>query len=107
VDRPARTFVLPAPLVPDGRTIRHSPKDHDADSGADIFIPVANAIESSNAKIRRAVRTRGHIPNDDAATKLLYLVLNHTARSWKRPPREWIEAKTQFAIIFSERFVNV
>jgi len=107
VDRPARTFVLPAPLVPDGRTIRHSPKDHDGDSGADIFIPATNAIESLNAKIRRAVRTRGCFPNDDAATKPLYLVLNHAAQSWKRPPREWIEAKTQFAIIFGERFVNV
>lgn len=36
-----------------------------------------------------------------------YLVLNHAAQSWKRPPREWTEAKTQFAIIFGERFVNV
>jgi len=71
------------------------------------MIYTTNAIESLNAKIRRAVRTRGRFPNDDAATKLLYLVLNHAAQSWKRPPREWIEAKTQFAIIFSERFVNV
>ena len=71
------------------------------------MIYTTNAIESLNAKIRRAVRTRGHFPSDDAATKLLYLVLNHAAQSWKRPPREWTEAKTQFAIIFGERFVNV
>lgn len=70
------------------------------------MIYTTNAIESLNAKIRRAVRTRGHFPSDDAATKLLYLVLNHAARSWKRPPREWTEAKTQFAITFGERFVN-
>ncbi|NYH97204.1 nitrous oxide reductase accessory protein NosL [Novosphingobium marinum] len=31
---------------------------------------------------------------------MLYLVLNHAAEEWKRPPREWFEAKTQFAIIF-------
>ena len=37
--------------------------------------------------------------------KLLYLVLNHAAADWKRPPREWLEAKTQFAVIFKERFV--
>ena len=43
---------------------------------------------------------------DDAATKLLYLVLNHAAAEWKRPPREWAEAKTQFAVMFNERFVN-
>ena len=71
------------------------------------MIYTTNVIESLNAKIRRAVRTRGHFPSDDAATKLLYLVLNHAAQAWKRPPREWTEAKTQFAIIFGERFVNV
>jgi putative transposase len=37
--------------------------------------------------------------------KLLYLVLNNAAQEWKRPPREWSEAKTQFAVIFGERFV--
>ena len=55
--------------------------------------------------LRRAVRTRGHFPGDDAAMKLLYLVLNKAADEWKRPPREWSEAKTQFAVIFGERFV--
>ena len=71
------------------------------------MIYTTNAIESLNAKIRRAVRTRGHFPSNDDATKLLYLVLNHAAQAWKRLPREWTEAKTQFAIIFGERFVNV
>jgi hypothetical protein len=56
------------------------------------IIYTTNAIEA----LRRAVRTRGHFPSDDAATKLLYLVLNHAAAEWKRPPREWAEAKTQF-----------
>lgn len=69
------------------------------------LIPVTNAIEALNSKLRRAVRTRGHFPGDDAATKLLYLVLNTAAQEWKRPPREWAEAKTQFAVIFGERFV--
>ena len=69
-----------------------------------ILIPVTNAIEALNSKLRRAVRTRGHFPGDDAAMKLLYLVLNHAAEEWKRPPREWFEAKTQFAVIFGDRF---
>src|SRR6185312_12979171 len=55
--------------------------------------------------LRRAVRTRGHFPNDEAAMKLLYLVLNHAAQDWKRSPREWSEAKTQFAVLFGGRFV--
>jgi putative transposase len=68
------------------------------------IVYTTNAIEAMNSKLRRAVRTRGHFPNDEAATKLLYLVLNTTAEDWKRPPREWVEAKTQFAVIFGERF---
>jgi len=73
--------------------------------GVRRIIYTTNAIEALNSKLRRAVRTRGHFPGDDAAMKLLYLVLNHTADEWKRPPREWFEAKTQFAVIFGERFV--
>ena len=69
------------------------------------IIYTTNAIEALNSKLRRAVRTRGHFPGDDAAMKMLYLVLNHAAQEWKRPPREWTEAKTQFAVIFGERFV--
>jgi putative transposase len=70
------------------------------------MIYTTNAIEALNSKLRRAVRTRGHFPNDDAAMKLLYLVLNHAAEDWKRPPREWTEARTQFAVIFGERFMG-
>ena len=71
------------------------------------IIYTTNAIKSLNAKLRRAVRTRGHFPTDEAATKLLYLVLRQVAGEWKMPPREWCEAKTQFAIMFDERFVVV
>jgi putative transposase len=74
--------------------------------GVRRIIYTTNAIEALNSKLRRAVRTRGHFPSDDAATKLLYLVLNHAVADWKRPPREWAEAKTQFAVMFKERFVR-
>lgn len=70
------------------------------------IIYTTNAIEALNAKVRRAVRTRGHFPTDDAATKLIYLVLNHAAADWKRAPREWNEARAQFAVIFGERFIG-
>ena len=52
------------------------------------------------------MNTRGHFPSDEAATKLIFLVLRQVAREWKMPPREWAEAKTQFAIMFGERFVR-
>src|SRR5271165_530495 len=68
--------------------------------GVRRIIYTTNAIEALNSKLRRAVRTRGHFPTDEAAIKLLYLVLRQVAREWKMPPREWCEAKTQFAIMF-------
>lgn len=63
-----------------------------------------NAIEALNAKLRRAVRARGHFPTDEAATKLLFLVLNRSEKEWIMPPREWSMAKSQFAVLFGERF---
>ena len=68
------------------------------------IIYTTNAIEAVNAKLRRAVRARGHFPTDDAALKLLFLVLNRVAKEWKMPAREWTAAKAQFAILFEDRF---
>ncbi len=65
-----------------------------------------NAIEALNSKLRRAVRARGHFPNDEAALKLLFLVLNRAEKDWKMPPREWTAAKAQMAVIFGERFAK-
>ena len=56
--------------------------------GVRRIIYTTNAIEALNSKLPRGVRTRGHFPGDDAAMKLLYLVLNKAAEEWKRPPRE-------------------
>lgn len=67
------------------------------------IIYTTNAIEALNSKLRRAVRTRGHFPNDDSAMKLLFLVLNLAEKEWRMPPREWAMAKSQFAILFEER----
>ena len=82
------------------------------------MIYTTNAIEALNSSLRRAVKIRGHIrlrgpsvPTDEAATKLIFLVLREVAKDWNRrsasanmPAREWIEAKSQFAILFEERF---
>lgn len=70
------------------------------------IVYTTNAIEALNAKLRRAVRARGHFPNDDAAAKLLFLVLNRAEKEWTMPPREWAVAKAQFAVIFGERFTR-
>ena len=63
-----------------------------------------NAIESLNMQIRKVIKNRGHFPSDDAATKLIWLALRNISKGWKMPPITWRAAKTQFAILFAERF---
>ena len=43
------------------------------------IIYTTNAIESLNSTLRTAVRSRGHFPTDEAAIKLLYLVLRRVS----------------------------
>ena len=65
-----------------------------------------NAIESINARYRRAVRARGHFPNDTAALKCLYLVtraLDPTGRGRARWAMRWKPALNAFAITFQGR----
>jgi transposase-like protein len=67
-----------------------------------------NAIESLNARYRRAVRARGHFPTDQAALKCLYLVtrsLDPTGRSKARWAIRWKPALNAFAITFAGRIV--
>ena len=70
------------------------------------LIYTTNAIEALNSKLRRAVRARGHFPTDEAAMKLLFLVLNRSEKEWTMPAREWSIAKAQFAVLFGERFTR-
>ena len=50
-----------------------------------------NAIESINARYRRAVRARGHFPNEQAAMKTLYLVTRSLDPKGALHRRQWIE----------------
>lgn len=59
------------------------------------LIYTTNAIEALNSKLRRAFRTRGHFPTDEAALKLLFLVLNRSEKEWTMPAHEWHMAKAQ------------
>ncbi|GHJ54293.1 hypothetical protein Nm8I071_36000 [Nonomuraea sp. TT08I-71] len=65
-----------------------------------------NAIESLNARYRRAVKARDHFPNEQAASKCLYLVtrsLHPTGAGRTRWTMRWKPALNAFAITFSER----
>jgi putative transposase len=66
-----------------------------------------NAIESLNARYRRAVKARGHFPTEQAALKCLYLVtrsLDPTGTGRTRWAVRWKPALNAFAITFSDRF---
>jgi putative transposase len=67
-------------------------------------IYTTNAIESVNARLRKIIKTRGHFPSDDAATKLIWLALRNITADWERAARDWKEAMNQFAILYAERF---
>jgi len=63
-----------------------------------------NAIESIHSQLRKIIKTRGHFPSDDAATKLIWLALRNITADWGRAAKEWREAMNQFAILNEERF---
>lgn len=67
-------------------------------------IYTTNAIESVNARLRKIIKTRGHFPSDDAATKLIWLALRNITADWERAARDWKDAMNQFAILYAERF---
>jgi putative transposase len=70
-------------------------------------ICTTNAIESLNARYRRAVRARGHFPTEQAALKCLYLVtrsLDPTGTGRTRWMMRWKPVINAFAITFSDRW---
>jgi putative transposase len=67
-------------------------------------IYTTNAIESINARLRKIIKTRGHFPSDDAASKLIWLALRNITADWGRAAKDWKEAMNQFAILYAERF---
>jgi putative transposase len=69
------------------------------------MVYTTNAIESLHSQVRKAVRGRGHFPSDEAATKLIWLVLRNIQDKWLKPPIAWHAAKNQFAIRFEDRFI--
>ena len=70
------------------------------------LIYTTNAIESLHSQLRKIIKTRGHFPSDDAATKLIWLALRNIGRDNGRSVREWREAMNQFAIAYGDRFTR-
>jgi putative transposase len=68
-------------------------------------IYTTNAIEALNRQLRKAVKTKGHFPSEDAARKLLYLAILNAVPAWTRT-RNWTTALLAFKIHFGDRLPN-
>jgi putative transposase len=66
------------------------------------FIPDTNAFEALNRQLRKAVKTKGHFPTEDAARNLLYLAILKAVPAWTRT-RNWTTALLAFKIHFGDR----
>ncbi|RJG50513.1 IS256 family transposase [Motilimonas pumila] len=66
-------------------------------------IYTTNAIESLNSVIRKALKKRKLFPNDEAATKMVYLAIKDASKKWTMPIQNWRQAMSRFIIEFEER----
>jgi putative transposase len=65
-------------------------------------IYTTNAIEALNRQLRKAIKTKGSFPNEDAARKLVYLALQNAVPQWTRC-QNWTTALLAFKIHFGDR----
>ena len=65
-------------------------------------IYTTNAIEALNRQLRKAIKTKGHFPNEDAARKLIYPAVTNAVPAWTRT-RSWTAALLAFKIYFGDR----
>jgi putative transposase len=65
-------------------------------------IYTTNAIEALNRQLRKAIKTKGHFPNEEAARKLIYLAITNAVPQWTRT-RNWTTALLAFKIHFGDR----
>lgn len=64
-----------------------------------------NAVESLHAAMRKATKTRGSFPHEDAALKLLYLVIGKVTKKWKFVTG-WRAALNHFEILWPDRLAR-
>ena len=68
-------------------------------------IYTTNAIEALNRQLRKALKTKGSFPSEDAARKLIYLAIQNAVPQWTRT-RGWTKALLAFKIQFGDRLPN-
>jgi putative transposase len=63
-----------------------------------------NGLENVNRQLRKIIKTRGHFPNDEAATKLLWLALRNITVQWRANATGWPAAMSHFVLLYGDRF---
>jgi len=66
-------------------------------------IYTTNAVEALNRQLRKVLKIRGHMPNEQAALKLLYMAIRNAQKNWGGRDKRWNTALLQFAIYFEGR----
>ena len=69
-------------------------------------IYTTNIVENVHRQLRKIIKTRGHFPNDEAATKLLWLALRNITLKWIGRMSGWPAAMNQFAVLYGDRFTS-
>jgi putative transposase len=67
------------------------------------IVYTTNTIEAMHRQIRKAIKTRGHFPDEQAATKLIYLAIERAETKW-RSARAWTPARRALKIHFGNRY---
>ena len=67
-----------------------------------LALRATNAIEALNRQLRKAIKTKGHFPNEEAAKKLIYLAIVNAVPAWTRT-RNWTTALLAFKIHVGDR----
>ncbi len=67
------------------------------------MIYTTNAIEALNRQIRKVLKTRGHMPSEEAALKLIFMAIANAQKNWGGKDRRASAALLQFAIHFEGR----
>ena len=66
------------------------------------IVYTTNTIEAMHRQIRKAIKTRGHFPDEQAATKLIYLAIQRADGKW-RTNRAWTSGLAALKIHFGDR----
>lgn len=65
-------------------------------------IYTTNAVESLNMSLRKAIKTRGAFPSEEAALKVMYLALRNVIRKWEAV-LNWKAALSHFTLLWEDR----